>query len=143
MTFHSIVENIKRLQLNETRNESPDYFESVIHKNNFEQLNSILESSFGPSLKPTGQKPSRQASMLAMYIGGIRQEQTLHYFECGTESCCAAQWPWSTGEFITVRVKRNKVQKYKTAEADSHDSFMCVIAGLLFPSFAGENSPGK
>ncbi|MGR3319968.1 MAG: hypothetical protein ACUZ8O_15985 [Candidatus Anammoxibacter sp.] len=129
MAFPLIVERIKKLELKEIRDDSSDYFEFVIHKNYIEQLNSILESCFGLPLKPAGQKPSRQTTKLTASSGGVRLDQTLHHLESETETCCAIQWPWGDGEFITVKITCCQVLDRKTDSSGTRNSFLGSLFG--------------
>lgn len=91
----------------EMRAREAHYFEIVVAKETLGQVNVILESYFGPPLKPAGRPASSEASERAKPYGGVQSNQTLYYQLRGKISELAMLWPWGSGQSITVKIARH------------------------------------
>src|SRR5690348_2320796 len=104
MTYPEFVEETKKIQFWEKRVDSPNLQEFVISQENLKIFTPVLESYFGPPLKPAGQNPSREATAYSAPYGGIQKNQTLYFRDSGEFAHCVMLWPWSDGKLVTVKM---------------------------------------
>jgi hypothetical protein len=112
MTYTKLLEKVKKLKIEETRTDSFEMLEFVIHRDYLSQLNGILESYFDQPLKPPNEKPSRLVDKYASSYGGIRQGQTFYFRECDTVLNFALLWPWGDGILVTVKIIQDQKSKF-------------------------------
>lgn len=106
MTFEELLQEFEKIKLQEKRKWSRQYCEAVIAKPHWPALTSVLESYFGPPLKPEGVQPSGQASGFAKKYGGVRDNQTLYVRKADKKPELALLWPWGDGSSLTLKVVR-------------------------------------
>ena len=106
MELKTLIENLKKLPLEETRVDSQEGFECVVQTATLKALFSTLETFFGPAFKPVKQKPNPQALELTSSFGGIRDDQILYYKKKQKTSFMAMIWPWGNGQSATVKIIR-------------------------------------
>jgi hypothetical protein len=108
MTFQELLAQIQTLKFEESRGQTPDYFEAVISKAALVPLRTILTAYFSEPLKDEGRAPSAKAKEHAGPYGGIREDQTMYFRQEGEYAECALLWPWGSGNRITIKVIRSK-----------------------------------
>jgi len=104
MTYAELLDQIKKIEFAEKREEASDFFEFVIHANEEERLGTILQAYFGPPLKPAGEQPSKEAKKRSADYGGVRANQTLYFRSYDSVCQCVLLWPWGNGTQITVKM---------------------------------------
>jgi len=104
MTFAELLENLKKLEFQETRTDDHDRLEFVLATSLLEKLNGTLGSFFGPAIKMAGKNPSGEQNEMAKEFGGIMKNQTLYSAQENHASFVAMIWPWSNGELATVKI---------------------------------------
>jgi hypothetical protein len=104
MDYNDFMEQIKKIEYKELREDQPEYMEFVIATNNLKNLSPIFESYFGAPCASPEERPSKQAKKYADPYGGIRKGQTLYYLNKGKIFYCALLWPWGDGESITIKI---------------------------------------
>jgi hypothetical protein len=104
MNYNEFLEQIKKLECMELREDRPEYTELVIATNHLKSLISILESYYGAAYASPEERPSKQAQKYADPYGGIRKGQTLYYSDRGDVFQCALLWPWGDGKATTVKI---------------------------------------
>ncbi len=114
MTYTELLEELKKMQIEEIRADSSEKLEFALRTDHLTQLNGILESYFGPPLKPLNERPSRQAIHYASPYGGIRRGQTLYCKEGDTVFDFALLWPWGDGTCVTVKIIQDEKSKFDT-----------------------------
>ncbi len=112
MTYAKFLEEVKKLKIEETRTDSLEMLEFVIHKDYLSQLNQVLESYFDQPLKPSNEKPSRLVDKYASPYGGVRQGQTFYFKDCDTVLNFALLWPWGDGTLVTVKIIQDQKSKF-------------------------------
>lgn len=103
MQITELIKEIKDVQFEEIRKDSPIYFEAVLTKSKLTQLNAILIKAFGKTAWPSTDKLTPEIQKTILSFGGIQQGQTLYFNQEGTTSCFAMLWPWQNGELITLK----------------------------------------
>src|SRR3989338_7282215 len=106
--FKELVQELKKLPLEETRNDSEEGFEFVIKKSAFKKLDPLLQSFFGKVFKDAGAKPDQEAANLTAPYGGIYENQTLYVKKDATGFFLAMIWPWGDGVLATVKIIPHK-----------------------------------
>lgn len=104
ITFGELLQQIKKVHLEEKRTDLPEWLEVVVDKGHLEEMRPILENYFGPPLKPAGQAPSREARKIVEGLGGVRPNQTLYHAEKNGAAYLAMFWPWEDGILTTVKI---------------------------------------
>lgn len=104
MTFLELQQAFGQVTCEERREQTEAYLEVVVSRKDMPDAAAVLQSYFGPPLKPEGQKPSREVSLLADPYGGIRGNQTLYAVQGEEGQAMALLWPWSGGDLITIKV---------------------------------------
>ena len=108
MTFDECVAEIKKIPCEEKRAEKEDYTEVVVARAALVPLTLILESYFGPPLKPEGKPSSKDADRYTEPYGGILSNQTLYFRRNEKGHDAALLWPWGNGASVTVKIIREK-----------------------------------
>lgn len=106
MTFEELRTKVKTLKCEEFRVEDSDYIEVVVAKTELAAMLTVLDSCFGPPLKPVGEDPSDEANRYAEPHGGVRDNQTLYYRKNEKGHELALLWPWGSGLSVTVKMIR-------------------------------------
>ncbi len=106
MTYTELIQEIKKLKLEEKRSDTKELLEIVIRTEHLPALNPILEKYFGPAQKRSGQNPTKEIRILTNALGGIRENQALYCLEDGPDMAFAMIWPWSSGTLATVKVAK-------------------------------------
>lgn len=106
VTFEELISQVRRLPLEDRRQDAPDYFEAVVATGSVPELSRMLEGFFGQPFKVAGQKPSRESDLHSGRYGGVLQNQVLYYKEREGLSNCAMLWPWGDGRQVTVKIGR-------------------------------------
>ncbi len=104
MTYIELISQLKKLPLEEVRNNSNQFFEFVIQVKELGGLHALLEAYFGSPLKPAGKNPSKEMDRSVSGYGGIRADQTLYQLEDDKNSHYAMLWPWANGALVTVKI---------------------------------------
>lgn len=104
MTLKEIIERCGGLNICEKRNITDNYCELVFFRAEKDELNKVFEGIFGPPVKPTGEKPTREALRLAKDYGGLRDSQKLYKKEFDGDTFIAMFWPWHDGVHVTVKL---------------------------------------
>ena len=104
-----LVQEIKKLPLEEIRNDSEEGFEFVIKRAAFKKLDPLLQSFFGKVFKDAGQKPDQEATNLTASYGGIYDNQTLYLKKDSQSIFLAMIWPWNDGVLATVKIIPQKI----------------------------------
>lgn len=107
MNFSEFLEQFQKVQCQERRTQTDDYFEVVVAKPNWPAMDEALRSYFGEPMKPQGQNPSRDADKCAKPYGGVRKDQTLYFQKNETGSYAALLWPWGNGTSVTLKIIRS------------------------------------
>lgn len=106
MTFKELLSEVAKIKCRETRVRTDNALEVVIAKSDLGSLTAVLESYFGPALKPAGTQPSREANRYAEPYGGIRRDQTMYFRKQEGGAEIALLWPWGSGDVLTVKIFR-------------------------------------
>ena len=114
MTHSQLLEELKKVDIEEIRADTTEKFEFALRTDYLTQLNGILQRYFGPPLKPPNERPSRQAAYYASSYGGIRRGQTLYCREGETVFDFALLWPWGDGTYVTVKILQDEKSKFDT-----------------------------
>ncbi len=104
ITFGEFLQQVKKMPMDEKRADLPDWLELVVNKNQWNEIQPILEDYFGVPAKPQGQSPSIEARKVTESFGGIRSNQTLYRTERNGVGYLAMLWPWEDGALITVKI---------------------------------------
>ena len=104
MTYSDLLAEVKKLKFLETRSDTQELLEFVIATAYHHHLQTILESFFGPALKPAGESPHPQAQKYTAAYGGIQKNQTLYYTHRDGCSFAAMIWPWGDKLSATVKI---------------------------------------
>ncbi len=104
MAIADLVTELKKLQFEEIRTNSGNFFEFVIRADRLNDLHPVLERHFGPALKSAGEEPRREVNERVSAFGGVRKDQTLYYKEQEGVPRYAMLWPWANGILVTVKV---------------------------------------
>ncbi len=115
MTYTKLLEEVKKLEIEEIRADSSEMLEFAIGTDYLNQLNGVLEGYFGPPLKPPNKRPSPQAATYASPYGGIRRGQTLYCKEGDTVLNIALLWPWGDGTCVTVKIMQDQKSKFEVS----------------------------
>jgi hypothetical protein len=107
MTFEQLVQEVRALMAQDRKLEE-NYAEVVVGKEKLGNVNSKLESYFGPPFKPEGQAPSPEAAQYSKPYGGIAQNQTMYYHQKEQAYEAAMLWPWGSGAATTVKIFRKR-----------------------------------
>jgi hypothetical protein len=116
MTYDEFLEQIKQIEIDEMREDQPDYMEFVIGKNHMDSLSSVFESYYGTAYVPLGKWPSTQAKKYAAPHGGIRKGQALYCLNKVDVFHCALLWPWSGGKATTVKLFQGENKEIETSK---------------------------
>ena len=106
MTFEELRAQVKTLKCEEFRVEDSDYVEVVVAKTELPAMLAVLDSCFGPPMKPFGEDPSPDADRYADAHGGVRDNQALYYRKNESGHELALLWPWGSGLSVTVKMIR-------------------------------------
>lgn len=104
MTFEEFLCEVKNIRCQETRAWTDKYCEVVVASADLEAMAVVLQSYFGPPLKPKGERPSKEANAFAEPYGGIFDSQTMYFHKNGQGSELALLWPWGSGLSVTVKI---------------------------------------
>ena len=124
MIFTELLAEVQKLERQEKRAHSDDYFEIVIVRDSLDPLHKILTAYFGAPLKPEGDTPSGEANRRAKAHGGIRKDQAMYFRQDGDLAECVLLWPWGSGSRITVKIIRSR----GTSDAPG---FLSVLANFF------------
>ena len=94
----------EQLDIYEKRITTDQAIELVLFNKDLEHWLELLTGAFGPAIKPSGVKPSREDQAVTRKYGGIRADQTL--FKSNDDHMCviAMLWPWLSAEYTTLKV---------------------------------------
>ena len=106
MTFEELAAKLLQLKCEEKRFEERNYVEAVFSTEELKKVFAVLDSFFGPPIKPQGKPPSAEAAKLAKPHGGVFDNQTLYYKTGPTTSELALLWPWGNGTSTTLKLIR-------------------------------------
>ena len=106
MNFETLVEEVKRVPCQEMRRQESHYLEVVFSVAGLQTLAPVLESYFGPPMKPAGKAPSGDAKRYSEPYGGIRKEQTMYFHQEAGQAAAAMLWPWNCGTTVTLKMFR-------------------------------------
>lgn len=104
MTFRELLDEVRALRPEETRNEAEDYLETVFTMRAVTALRGVLDRYFGPAFKDAGRNPSPEAQARSKAYGGIQKNQVLYCAERENLVHCAMLWPWGDGAHVTVKI---------------------------------------
>lgn len=104
MIFFELLEKVKKLHLDEIRNEQPDYLECVVPVAVLPELSILLGNYFGPPLKTAGQSANKEHQKITSPYGGIEKNQTLFQTGQNGKSELAMLWPWGGGASVTLKI---------------------------------------
>ena len=104
MTYSELLDEIRKVPLEELRIDSPEWFEFVIFKDSLGRIQPSLENFFGPPRKRPEAEPSREIQKMTAPFGGVWAGQTLYWREQGDAFHCGLFWPWGDGTRVTVKL---------------------------------------
>ena len=113
MTVKDIAENFKTLNICEQRAMADDYGEIIFFTADKNRWREALDGVFGPPVKPTGIKPSREDRLITMAHGEVRPHQALFKKEFGEYTVIGMLWPWKDGSHTTLKLFRLKTEEIK------------------------------
>ena len=108
MNVKEILEKCAHLNVNEQRSLEDDYLEPVILKNDLNAWDAILKEILGPQAKPAGMEPTQEHLSLTKKLGSINSNQILYKHDFTDKLMIAMLWPWSDGEYITLKIVSQK-----------------------------------
>ena len=103
MQFDDLRNEVKALAIAELREDSDNYFEVVLIKEELTKLVSKLEKILGPAW-PHKTKLSSDIEKRIKEFGGIKPGQTLYFSQLNNNRIFAMLWPWSDGNRTTVKI---------------------------------------
>ena len=106
MTFEELKDTVKKVPCQEIRAQADHYLEVVVAKANFAALHTVLQTYFGPPLKPQGVAPTGDSDRYAGRYGGVRSEQILYVRPKEKGADVALLWPWGGGSVVTLKLIR-------------------------------------
>jgi hypothetical protein len=104
MQFTQLKSEIKSVGFVQIREESEDYFEAVLVKNNLTELISRLNKFFGSPTLPSDKPLSVQARAVIADFGDIMAGQTLYFWNEARDAIFVMLWPWGDKERITLKM---------------------------------------
>jgi len=102
MNLQKIINELTKLDIYEKRTIGDDYSELVLI--NTPALDKTLADIFGPAMKKSNEKPSKEMIILAKEYGGIRENQTLFKKDSQGYVLIALLWPWDDKQHITLKL---------------------------------------
>lgn len=106
MTFAELVSAVKKVPYQELRAQADHYLEVVVAQANFVALHAVLQTYFGPPLKPQGAPPTADSDRYSGRYGGVRGEQILYVRPKEKGADVALLWPWGGGSVVTLKLVR-------------------------------------
>ncbi|HNX68993.1 MAG TPA: hypothetical protein PLL75_03890 [Candidatus Omnitrophota bacterium] len=108
MSFPELLSEVLKLKRDEKRTQTDDYLEVVVSKAVLPEFEKVLESYFGPAIKPFGKGASGDANRYSKPYGGIREDQGMYFRKEEGGNELALLWPWGSGTPITIKIIREK-----------------------------------
>lgn len=109
MQFEELKKEIRDFGIKTVRTDENNYFEAVVTKDRLGELSQKLESEFGRPVWPSPDKLSDKAFEIVENFGGIREGQTLYFFQEKGFYIFAMLWPWSDGVNITLKGPNRRI----------------------------------
>lgn len=106
MQFEELKKEIQDFGIKTIRKNENSYFEAVVVKDRIAQLIQRLEGIFGSPIWPSEKKLSPEISSIVENFGGVRDDQTLYFWQEKDFYIFAMLWPWSDGVNITLKIGR-------------------------------------
>ena len=104
ITYDQLLEEVKKIPMSEPRMDFPNIMEFVMRTDFVMRLHVAFQKFFGEDFKAPGETPTTNDRRRAIFLGGIRPDQTLYFTETDEFAHCAMLWPWSDGRRVTVRI---------------------------------------
>jgi hypothetical protein len=103
MQFDDLRNEVKSLAIDDLREDSDNYFEVVLIKEELTKLVSKLEKILGPAYSYKTKLASDIEKTIKEF-GGINPGQTLYFSKIDTGIVFAMLWPWSDGKRATIKI---------------------------------------
>lgn len=104
MTLVEIIEKCNMLSVYEERCMTDEYYEIVFYNKDINEWTAIFTEILGKSVKPAGDKPTKEQMKMTDSFGGILVSQTLFVYENDDQSIVVMFWPWQDGVHTTVKM---------------------------------------
>lgn len=104
MEFKEVREALKGIAFETVRVDSDNYFEAVIVNNNLPGLSNKLDGLFGKAVWPGKNRLTAEAQNTINDFGGIKEGQTLYFWQQDDRCVFAMLWPWQDNYRITLKV---------------------------------------
>ena len=104
MDIDEIIQKGNELGIDQTRAVENKYAEIVILSRLLEDWSRLLESFFGPPVKPSGMTPATLHHTITMAYGGIEKNQVLYAKNFDNKTMIAMIWPWQDQKHITLKM---------------------------------------
>lgn len=104
LTLKKILKKCEKVRIIGKRRVTDDSCELIFSTRNRLEVNQLFCDIFGPSLKPTGKRPTRMDRRLTKDHGGIRIYQKLFAKKFDDATIIAIFRPWRYGIRITVKL---------------------------------------
>ena len=108
MQFDDLKNEVKGVAIDDLREDSENYFEAVVTKDELANLTSRLEEFLGPPIRSSKTSLSAKIKDTIREFGGIQPGQTLYLFQQDSETVFAMLWPWSDRNHTTLKIVRQK-----------------------------------
>ena len=104
MQFKDLIDDVKKVKIDEVRVDSSNFFEAVVARDGFAKVATHLEKFFGVSPWAFNDPlPSEIQGHINSY-GGIMPGQTLYFCDSGNAIVIAMLWPWRDGLHTTLKI---------------------------------------
>ncbi|MBF0217533.1 MAG: hypothetical protein HQL30_11130 [Candidatus Omnitrophica bacterium] len=104
MPIKTIAEKLASLEIYEKRCVSDDFCEMVFLKKDIMKWDEVLTGELGPAVKPLGEAPTKEDTVLTEDYGGIFKNQVLYKKDVGGVLVAAMLWPWQNNTHVTLKM---------------------------------------
>ena len=104
MQFNGLINEIKSVVFDSLRADQENYFEAVVLNIELAKLTTKLENFFGLPLWPSTNPLPLKLQQLIEGFGGILPEQTLYFWNEGSDYILVMLWPWRDAMHTTVKI---------------------------------------
>lgn len=104
MQFKELIDDVKKVKIDEVRVDSIIFFEAVVAKDGLARLAAPFEKFFGPSSWPLNDPLPLKIQDRIRGYGGIMPGQTLYVRDNGNNMVIVMLWPWRDGMHTTLKI---------------------------------------
>ncbi len=104
MEFNQVKEAVKGIVFDTVRVDNVNYFEAVIVNNCRPGQTDKLDGLFGKPIWPGKNRLTAEAQNTINEFGGVKEGQTLYFWQQDNLHIFAMLWPWQDDYHITLKV---------------------------------------